>query len=212
MRFKQSFQKFSPAHPMTGEQNIRQRIVLAAIESIEASGMAGVTVRQIAAAAEVNVAAISYYFGGKAELLDAALAQTLETGFSLDELDEAEAELGDLRRAVAWFLEDYLTNMQRWPGIAEAHLHAPLVEREYPEPVVSHFTSFVEGFLERVRPLLTAVDLAEARRAVVQLWSSVMFVGLLPGVFAGAGVDVSDEDQRKAYVVGLMDRYFPEAS
>ncbi len=49
-------------------QGTRQRILDAALDLFGERGFTGVTVRDIAARAKVNVAAISYHFGGKAEL------------------------------------------------------------------------------------------------------------------------------------------------
>jgi AcrR family transcriptional regulator len=52
----------------------RQRILEAALDLFGERGLTGTTVRDIAAAAKVNVAAISYHFGGKDELYRAVAA------------------------------------------------------------------------------------------------------------------------------------------
>jgi AcrR family transcriptional regulator len=52
----------------TPQEGTRQRILDAALDLFGERGLSGTTVRGIAKAAKVNVAAISYHFGGKEEL------------------------------------------------------------------------------------------------------------------------------------------------
>ena len=49
----------------TEEQSIRERIFLATLTCIERDGLDSMTVRDIAKEANVNTAAINYYFGTK---------------------------------------------------------------------------------------------------------------------------------------------------
>ena len=55
----------------------RQKILLTALELFAAQGFARTTVRQIANKAEVNISAISYYFGDKAGLYQAAFIEPM---------------------------------------------------------------------------------------------------------------------------------------
>jgi AcrR family transcriptional regulator len=55
-------------------EGTRERILDAALDLFGERGLAGATVRDIAAHAKVNVAAISYHFGGKEELYRALAA------------------------------------------------------------------------------------------------------------------------------------------
>jgi AcrR family transcriptional regulator len=57
----------------------RQRILSVATEMFASSGYDGVSVRDIAEKAGVNVGAISYHFGGKENLLKAVVAEGLGT-------------------------------------------------------------------------------------------------------------------------------------
>ncbi len=184
----------------------KQKIVLAAIACIEREGIERVTVRGIAREAGVNLALINYYFGGKDRLLEAALELTLDTGFDLSELDEALERLGDLRAAVEWFVLDYLTNMQKYPRVAEAHLRDARTGGELPPEFARRVAGFVRGLAERLEPVLGGSE-EERVRTVAQLWSGVMFPGLLPGFFRGAGVDVADAEQRIDYVRALIARF-----
>ena len=60
-------------------QGTRERILDAALDLFGERGLTGTTVRDIAARAKVNVAAISYHFGGKDELYR-AVAETVIGG------------------------------------------------------------------------------------------------------------------------------------
>ncbi len=197
---------------MTERDEIRQRIVVAAVTCLERDGLERVTVRSVAREAGVNVAAISYYFGGKTALMQAALELTLETGFDLSELDEAIARTGDLRGSVEWFLLDYQTHMLAYPRVAEAHLHGPLMGAPFPAGMRARIEAFVAGFAERVAPLLGDASPEARAQAVTQIWSAIYLPGLLPGFFAGAGVDVTDAAARGSYVRALVERYLGPAA
>ena len=56
----------------------RERILAATVEVIAREGWRGVTVRKIAAAADVNAALVNYHFGSKTNLMLAALESALE--------------------------------------------------------------------------------------------------------------------------------------
>ena len=79
---------------MKDRDSTRQRIILAAIDILNNEGISGITTRRIAQEAEVNSAAVNYYFGSKDNLIDNALNMTLEHAFKdwmmildLEELD-----------------------------------------------------------------------------------------------------------------------------
>jgi TetR/AcrR family transcriptional regulator, regulator of cefoperazone and chloramphenicol sensitivity len=65
----------------------KQKVIDAAISLFNVKGYDGTSVREIAKAAEVNIALVSYYFGGKKGLLEHLLASFYE-GY-LQELSEA---------------------------------------------------------------------------------------------------------------------------
>lgn len=75
----------------------RERILDAAEELFARHGFDGVTLRQIASAASVDVALANYHFGKKRDLFEATFlrrAEVLNT-LRLEALEEAEAELGE---------------------------------------------------------------------------------------------------------------------
>ncbi|HKJ91829.1 MAG TPA: TetR/AcrR family transcriptional regulator [Longimicrobiales bacterium] len=191
-----------------GAASTRERILLAAIECMEGQGVEGVTVRGIAAAAGVNVAAISYHYGGKGALMEEALERTLHNAFSLEELDGLLADGFGLRQALGAYLVQFLEDALKWPGLMEAHLHDPLTRREYPERLVRRMDEMLKRFAGVVAPLMEGVGEAARLRSAVQFWSAVLLPVLLPGLFVGAGVDLKEESGRRVYVSSLLDRFF----
>ena len=74
-------------------EGARERILEAALDLFGERGLTGTTVRDIAARAKVNVAAISYHFGGKDELYRAVAGMVIGS---------IEARVREPRRAAFW--------------------------------------------------------------------------------------------------------------
>ena len=194
------------------EMDVRGRIVLAAINCIERSGVQAVTVRDIAREAGANIAAVNYHFGSKATLLDIALEQTLREGTStaLAELDALIARTGDLRESTRAMLLHVFQGMVRYPRITQWHLNDALSTEDYSGRGVIALNELLDGFLERTRPLLRAGSAAEQRASVVQLWSAMLFIGMMPGVYAPFyAVDLRTADAARTYIDRLMDQFLP---
>ena len=84
---------------MTGPgQATRQRIVDAAIETLQREGFAGTSARAVARTGGFNQALVFYHFGSMTELLLAALDETAAR--RMDRYREALAGLADLPRLV----------------------------------------------------------------------------------------------------------------
>jgi AcrR family transcriptional regulator len=192
----------------TEEQSIRDRIFLATLACIERDGLDAMTVRSIAKEAEVNTAAINYYFGTKARLVDQVLTRTLREGLdgSLDELDELiSSRGGDIRAALGEFVPMFFGQMLNWPRLSEAQLHEAMTHQNYDGPAIAETNSFLSRFLEIVRPILPERTEQEQRTAVLQFWLPMMFLGLLPRAFEDFGrTDVRNPDWRNVYVSRLL--------
>jgi AcrR family transcriptional regulator len=78
------------------EKKAKEKIIDAALEQFYHQGFAGTTVRQIAKEADVNVALISYYFGGKKGLLEQLMIQFYEGYFlTIEKKELSLAEASD---------------------------------------------------------------------------------------------------------------------
>lgn len=171
----------APARVSTRALEARNRLVLATIACIERHGVAGATVRRIVAEAGVNIAAVSYYFGSKEEMLEEVFAVTLHEAFpkALGELQAAIAAAGgDARAGTRLFLSEYLQHAFQYPRLSAAHLQ-PALAGDYSGPAVRELRRFLDGFLETIGPAMTATPPSERRLAVVSAWASIMQLAML---------------------------------
>jgi len=196
------------------ERSPRDRIFEATLACIERDGLDRLTVRAIAREAGVNVAAVNYYFGSKAQLVQLALDQTRHHGFweSLDELKEEIANQGgDVRVALTMFLEEFVGNMVRWPRLAAAQFHDAFNQQDYSGHAVADANAFLGAFLDVVRPALPPGDEADLKASVQQFWSSLFLLALFPKLFESfSGMDVTNDEQRRRYVRRLVLHFLPD--
>ena len=112
---------------MTESAN-KAALLTAAKQLIGEHGYAGTSVRDLAAAAGTNLAAVSYYFGSREELLDQAFLESfLEWTDRLGRVARADSEAGPIAQIVASvraLLEDLPQNQPLFAAFLEALLQA----------------------------------------------------------------------------------------
>lgn len=139
----------------------RYRIMDAAEELFMMHGFEGTTLRQITAAAEVNLAAVHYHFGSKEVLLQAVLTRRLDpmNQERLRLLDESEAQGKPLTCAKilsAMFIPALGLARDRERG---GNNFLKLLGRAYSDPA-----PFIRDFLsEQYRPMITRYKAAFAK-------------------------------------------------
>ena len=74
------------------DNDCRENIIAAAVPLFAAKGLNGVSVRELAAAAGVNLSMISYYFGGKEGLYAAVLTGQFAILGKLEEIEQLEID------------------------------------------------------------------------------------------------------------------------
>jgi TetR/AcrR family transcriptional regulator len=74
------------------DNDCRENIIAAVIPLFAAKGLNGVSVRELASAAGVNLSMISYYFGGKEGLYAAVLTEQFAILGKLEEIEQMEIE------------------------------------------------------------------------------------------------------------------------
>ncbi len=190
-----------------GEET-RERIILAAIECIERLGVSRVTVRDIAAEASVNVASVNYHFGSKESLVAHALDRTI--GNSFDDLDAMlEKEYSDPGEALSDLFGFLLDGVQRYGGIARAHLEGPFLTGDYRGPLPARLNRFMSRFLTKLagllapagRPAKATTDLTALR--LEQGISALLFRAMMPGFFNAYRESAPGGDDPAAYVAAL---------
>ncbi|MCK8503324.1 TetR/AcrR family transcriptional regulator [Myxococcus fulvus] len=196
----------------TKEQDARERILRATIICIERDGLDATGIREIAREAQVNSAAISYYFRSKEKLITQALDSTLDQAFThvLLDFDKLLDEGLSVREAFETLLEDVVGNVGRYPRIAHAHLHDALVHQRYDGAAVQRLNTFLEALSRKLAPATPHLKEARRRLALTQVWSSILLVSMLPRVFDQVLLlDFRTLDTRRAWVKQYTRLLFP---
>lgn len=184
---------------------VRERILLAAVESIEKEGLPAVTIRSIARRAGVNSAAISYYFQAKDKLLEEVFRTTIEhsLGDIQAMLDPGDKDPRDQLEEVLLYLMD---GAVLYPGLTKSQMFDVLVGRRADNAFLRRFTALLGGVaarLEKGRPDETR---AAIRRKIVQAACAVILPALMPEAFRPLiGKSFRDAEARRAYVRSVID-------
>lgn len=179
----------------------RQKIVLAAIECIEKEGINSVTIRSIGREADVNSAAISYYFGSKENLIKEAF-DYIQKDFMMD-FTEIINKDEDLIKIVENLLLYILQGTVKYPNIAKAILYEPFLNNNYNSVFIKKINTLCEELCIKINK---QPDKEKNKTAVIQLISSSIFIGIFPGIFKDFGnIDLRDENTLKKYVKKLSD-------
>lgn len=183
----------------------QQKIILAVIECIEKKGIQSLTIRGIAQTAGVNIAAINYYFGSKANLLDATLRMTMDEAFLETEelLNDPQA---DPYLALKGFLENTIWGSMNSPGVTKAHLFNPIYNKDKNNYAFTRIKEFMQLLADRLAAKGNQKERKRIRFAIVQMISAVVMVGLIPELFEqAAGTDFHKDKIQKDFVAQLME-------
>jgi TetR/AcrR family transcriptional regulator len=77
---------------VVSDNDCRENIIAAAIPLFAAKGLNGVSVRELASTAGVNLSMVSYYFGGKEGLYAAVLTEQFAILGKLEEIEQMEID------------------------------------------------------------------------------------------------------------------------
>lgn len=187
----------------------RERLVEAAIQEMERRGLSQLTVRGVAAAAHMNVAAVNYHFRSKQALVEAALESTI--AHMLGDTDEILARLslkeaGEEPQAVlAELFTYYLEGALRYPRICKAHLHDAFVTDDYRGAFPRQFAPVLLRLRDALRALVPGLDHRQAERRVVASLSALFFPALFAGLYRGLGT-LTNASERREYAAELARR------
>ena len=183
--------------------SVEEKIIYATIDCIEKYGISGATNRRISEAAEVNLAAINYYFRSKDNLMHRVMEITLQNAFDLSSMPSMPG-MAASERCIEIFT-DLIQGGIRYPGITRAHFYNLLAEGKYDVLLVNRINQFVDDL---------AVDLlergcllpADALKVVlVQICSAVMMAVLAPRLFEPhTQINLFDPANCREYVSHLV--------
>jgi AcrR family transcriptional regulator len=186
--------------------DIENKIVLAAIDCIEKYGMDGTTIRQIARAAEVNVAAINYYFRSKDALIRKCREVTLKNAFDFGAMPPMP-NLGPTQRCIAIF-QELMEGGFRYPGITRSHFRSLIVEGKEDPLLAESLSRFMKDLCADLEARGCPLGRRELGLAISQMLSAVFMTTLAPTLFGGQGEsDFRNPKAGKAYLTHLVEKF-----
>jgi AcrR family transcriptional regulator len=162
----------------------------------------------------VNVAAISYYFRSKDDLVALVLERALDRGVKdpLVDFDRLADAGKDARIALAGAIEGFLESAVRFPRTVVAQLHGPIVMQDYRRDVVVRMNALLDRLFARLQKRLVGRGAAQKRATLAQLWSAVVMAAIAPMLLRPFGrTDLREAKQRRAWVSALVNRSLVEA-
>ncbi len=183
--------------------SIEDKIILATIDCIEKYGISGATNRQIARMADVNNAAINYYFRSKDILINRCMEITLSNAFDLGKMPgmpEAPVE----ERCIA-ILMSLVEGGYQYPGITRAHFFNLLAEGKNDALLLEHVNRFVNDLAEDLHERGCGLEPGELRLALSQIVSAVILLILSPTLLGQHnGIDPRNPDTCLPYITRLV--------
>lgn len=187
-----------------------QRIIEAAIATIEEFGFHQVTVRRIAAKAGVNIASISYYFRSKEQLLDKVLNMMVDNAFDWEELSYTD---NLPPREQLYAVMDHLTKgAQSLPEVTRAYFYEALVNGNYETRTVHEINRFIETLLRKINEKGISMNEKDLRTSITQVFmTGLLCVGVVTNVYASfLQADLTKDSERKKFLKHLIDRLIDE--
>lgn len=194
---------------MKDRKGVRQKLILTMIEEIERTGLTKVTVRNVAKVAEVNVAAINYYFGSKANLIEAALKETMDHLIQ-DLTDYLEALRETPRTTFQEMLTYIFEGSLRYPKMTRSHIHDVFIDGQEQGILSERLAPIVEASAD-VLVQACAISHEQAMRRAVQAFSAVLFPSFFQNFFFFSDVHTNVE-ARQMYILDIVENTFKQCS
>jgi AcrR family transcriptional regulator len=191
--------------------SVEEKIVRAAIDCIEKYGINGATNRKIAEMANVNSAAINYYFRSKEALIKRCMEVTLDNAFDWEGVKPLL--VGSPKERCAAVFNEIIVGGNNFPGITRAHYYHLIVDGKYDPLLIEKLSGFIENMARDLKESGSDLDMDELRLACMQIASAVMLNILAPTLFKkNFGIDMHDNASRKRFVDRLVDRLLTKGS
>ena len=202
----------------TRAEETRERLVAAAVQLFAERGFDGVTLRDIAAAAERPFSAITYHFASKEELWRRAateIHQTIEDHFSRR---IAGLEGVDPETCARLVIKDYILYCARNPQMFRFMVHLGFAASDRLNWYVETFgRPFRRQFEIMFREIARQHDIVETEPRYAALVYAViggagLIYALAPEVERATGVDPSSEAMLDAHVQLMIELFLPRSA
>jgi AcrR family transcriptional regulator len=197
----------APAGAPESLNPVREKIILAAIETIEKDGFPAATIRTIAKRAGVNSAAINYYFRSKENLLEEVFRKTIE--HSTEDLRSILAAGDkDPRTRIEEFLLYLMDGAVLYPGLTKSHMYDVLAGRATDNLFLRRINARLAEAAGLVRTIRPAASPEQSKDAAVRMLSAVILPALMPRAFRPlTGKSFEDAETRRAYVKTVVETF-----
>jgi AcrR family transcriptional regulator len=187
------------------EASTKKKILQTVVRLLLNAPPKGLTTRQIADEAGVNVAAIHYYFQTKENLIEQAYAAATEIGFTHAMEIFARRDLSARDRAIQ-FLQGYAVGIVEYPNISRAGFSGMLFAEKASERFSRYLGQMFEALRNTFREMGEKDRKGQAGKTLAAL-SSIILPFLFLGAFRGiSGIDYSDRAERNKYIELLVNQ------
>lgn len=180
-----------------------QKIIQATIECIELYGLNNATNRKIAAMAEVNIAAINYYFRSKQNLLDQVMGITLDNAFDWGDLYKLPSST-----PLQWCIEIFVylsLEACNYPGLTRAHLYETIVNGNYESLGSQRMMAFMKQLAQELIEHGIEKESDDVEQAIAQIGAAFTTAIMIPHFFEGNfNIDLTNETHIRKYYTSLV--------
>ncbi|WP_168122929.1 TetR/AcrR family transcriptional regulator [Paenibacillus sp. HB172176] len=192
--------------PYEQEASTRNNILNVTIEVIKNEGFEEVTIRKIAALADVNVALVNYHFGSKEKLLNEVVQSILDSFRDCFHIFE-RLDLTPKHR-LAQFFTDYMTVFKQYPQLLRRLIAA---NRKHKFDTQYDYISFIKStgielVLNAIKEITSETDTQQVYSIMTQIMGAILFPLLMaPSVMQLSGFR---EPDIASHVESVLDVYF----
>ena len=181
----------------------KQKILDVTMKMIIEHGMQSITVRKIALAAGVNVAAVNYHFGSKGALINKVLENSLlEMQEIFHELDHQEIPADE---RLSKFISRYLRFMIRYPDITKNMIQEHIKEHPAKDAFIEYLSGEGSAYLiNTIQQIVPEVDKDSLSMKIMQLFACLAYPILIGnGISDLFGIELNSNENIDKYT-GLL--------
>jgi AcrR family transcriptional regulator len=188
------------------QNKTKSKIIQVAMDIIASDGFQGITVRKIAARAEVNVAAINYHFGSKENLISEVLASlTVQLRSTFDVLKN---DNDDPEAALLKFIINYMNVIANYPDMIKSLITYAVQDKplqghaEYSVFLQSEGIVLISNMIKKIVPELDNLSISLKALNLLSGLSMPYLMG--NSIKKMLNVDLFDEQAKEVYAKLLL--------
>lgn len=189
------------------DKSVREKIMLATLNCIEQLGIHAVTIRNIAKEANVNIAAINYYFRTKDNLFEETLNYAINNALG-DSMEIMAHNDQDPYFTMYSMVSFFFRGMLKYPRLMKAFFYNSFIGEDYSGLFIQQIGVLINKLSERLEPSIDEANRAQLKLSIAQAFSIIFFMGIFPQVFQGfLGFDLSEPEKQQEYIDHIFKHY-----